>query len=278
MKQLSLNKIVAKTKKYIFGDLLGNNSSKALGDGYDFAQISEYSYGQNIRRIDPYSSAKKNELHIREYFESKEANIHVVVCANGSLHFGTKVFKQDKIAELIALLGFSSIKNADSFSLSIISDKVESEILYVKSKNKIISLVSKFLDMDMKRKKIDTNFIRDYLLKGIKRRSIIFLISDFFESHELKAVSKKHQVIAIRLRDIFEQNPSAIGEIDILNPVDLKTQKMIFSDSSILKYKKRLKLHDMKLGESFKRSGISLLSLYTHEDSFMKLEKAFRGL
>lgn len=158
MKKVTLNKIIYKTKKYIFGDLLGNNSSKILGDGYDFAQISAYNYGDNIRRIDAYSSAKKNELHVRDFYESKEVNLHVIVCASGSLHFGSVKFKQEVIAEIIALLGLSAIKDAESFSLSVLSDKVEYSLMAKKTKNSVINAVDTFLNFDLKGKKVDYGF------------------------------------------------------------------------------------------------------------------------
>jgi uncharacterized protein (DUF58 family) len=278
MKKVSLNALISKTKKYVFGDLLGNHSSKILGDGYDFAQISQYSFGQNIRRIDPYASAKSTTLCVREFFESKEVNLHVVVLASGSLHFGTKRLKQELIAEIVGLLGFSALKNSDSFSFSLLSDKILYNANANKSQNAIILNVKKVLEQDFIGQKLDAHFVSEYLLNQIKKRSLLFVVSDFFEEISLKAISKKHEVVALNIRDIFEENPQAIGNIDVLNPVSLQASEVVFEKNEIERYKKRLKMHDKKLGESLKKSAIKMIKIYTHENAFLKLEKAFKEL
>lgn len=275
-KHFSLNRVISKTKKYIFGDLLGNNSSKTIGDGYDFAQISQYQYGDNIRRVDPYSSAKKNELHVREFYEAKEINLHVILCASGSLHFGSIRLKQDVIAEAISLLGFSAVKNAESFSFSMLSDKLEYQSFLKKSKNAVIKCAEEVLKADMRGKKLDYKFINSYLLK--QKRSIVFLIGDFFEIPKIKSASKKHQIVALKIRDIFEEEPKAIGEIDILNPSNMQNIEVLFDKKGVKEYVKRIKEHDMKLGEYFKSIGIKCIDVYTHDNVYQKIEKAFRGL
>lgn len=276
MKKVSLDKIILKTKKYVFGDLLGNNSSKILGDGYDFAQISPYVYGQNIRRIDAFSSAKSGELQTRSYYESKEINFHVVVLGRGSLHFGTKKLKQDVIAEVVGLLGFSAIKNADSFSFSIISDKILYQSLFKKNYNSVITDVDKTLSQNFLGQKIDYTFVNNYLLNQIKKRSLIFLIGDFFDDLQLKAASKKHEIIAIKIRDIFEENPSELGYMDIVNPINFENSEVLFESNEIKRYMKVLKKHDISVGEHFRKCGIKMLAVYTHENPFVKIEEALR--
>lgn len=276
MKKVSLEKIILKSKKYIFGDLLGNNNSKILGDGYDFAQISPYVYGENIRRIDAFSSAKSGELHTRSYYESKEVNLHAVVLGSGSLHFGTKKLKQDVIAEVVGLLGFSAIKNADSFSFAILSDKLLYQSLSKKNHNSITANVDKVLSQNFLGQKLDADFVSDYLLNHIKKRSLVFLISDFFDNFSLSAASKKHEIIAIKVRDIFEEKPSEIGFIDILNPINFENTQVAFEKNEIKNYQASLKKHDSLTREHLRKCGIKIVDIYTHENPYVKLEKALR--
>lgn len=272
MKQLSLEKVISKSKKYIFGDLIGNNSAKKFGDGYDFAQISPYIVGQNIRRIDAFSSAKKNELHVREFYESKEVNLHIVVCGTGSLYFGTKKLKQDVIAEIISLLGFSAIKEAQSFSFSLVSNKEDFVILKKKSKNALINLVSKFLKEDLKKRQMNYEVLNKHLLK--QKRSLVFLIGDFFEFPLIKTAAKKHEIIALRVRDKFENEPQALGELEVINPSNLQANKITLDDKSASSYKKALKTHDAKVNEYFRKCGIKVINLLTHENVYEKIQKA----
>ena len=113
MKEISLKSIIAKSKKYIYGELLGNHNSKQIGDSYDFAKIRLYEYGENIRRIDPFASAKTGEIHLRSFYESRELNVHVIALMSGSLFFGTHILKQELLAQIVSLIGFNTIKNAD---------------------------------------------------------------------------------------------------------------------------------------------------------------------
>ncbi|DAB35299.1 MAG TPA: hypothetical protein CFH82_00975 [Sulfurospirillum sp. UBA12182] len=275
MKKLSLDKIVLKTKKYIFGDLLGNKNSKILGDGYDFAQISPYIYGQNIRRIDAYSSAKKNELHVRDFYESKDVHVHLVVCASGSLHFGTKRFKQDVIAEVLALLGFSAIKDAQSVSYSLVGEKVLESFHTKKTKSILLKTIENFLKKDLKGKSVDYSFLNSYLLK--QKRSLVFLIGDFFELPKIKSAAKKHEIVLIRVRDIFENNPSFRGEIDVLNPISMKNSHISFDKYFAKKYKEKLRRHDLHVGEYLKRLRIEVIDIFTYENIYQKIEKSLKG-
>lgn len=272
MKYFSLEKVVSQSKKYVFGDLIGNHSAKKFGDGYDFAQISPYVLGDNIRRIDAFSSAKKNELHVRDFFESKEVNLHIVVCGSGSLYFGTKRLKQEVIAQIIALIGFSAIKEAQSFSFSLISEKEEFVNLKKKSKNALINLVSKFSSFDLKKKKIDYKILTKYLLK--QKRALIFLIGDFFEFPAIQAATKKHEIIAIRVRDKFENSPKILGELRIIDPSTLQTDEITLDSKSVRHYEKELKHHDAKVNEEFRKRGVKVIDILTHENVYEKIRRA----
>jgi uncharacterized protein (DUF58 family) len=272
MKYFNLEKVISKSKKYVFGDLVGNHSAKRFGDGYDFAQISPYVLGDNIRRIDAFSSAKKNELHVREFFESKEINLHIVVCGSGSLYFGTKKLKQDVIAQIIALLGFSAIKEAQSFSFSLVSDKEEFVSFKKKSKNALINVVAKFLAFDLKKKKIDYKILTKYLLK--QKRALVFLIGDFFEFPAIQAVAKKHEIIAIRVRDKFENSPEALGELEVVDPSTLQTDEVLLDSKSIANYEKMLKHHDAQINEEFRKRGVKIIDILTHENVYEKMQRA----
>ena len=124
MKDIQLKKIIAKSKKYIYGELLGEHNSKIIGDGYDFAKIRPYEYGENIRRVDPYATAKTGDIYLRSFYESREINVEVIALMSGSMYFGTNVLKQDKVAEIVSILGLSTIQNSDTFALSIFTNRV----------------------------------------------------------------------------------------------------------------------------------------------------------
>ncbi len=243
---ISLKKIIAKSKKYIYGELLGEHNSKLIGDGYDFAKIRPYEYGENIRRVDPFATAKTGEIYLRSFYESREVNVEVIGLMSGSLYFGSTQLKQEKVAEVISILGFSAVKNSDSFTLSLFSDRLIERTKATKKESGVINAVEKSLHVKVLNEHIDYDKLSEFALKKIKKRSYLFLVGDFLETPKLKALSKKHEVVLIRVRDRFEQNPTAIGELSTIDPSSGEKSEVVFLKSSIKKYEQELKKADMK--------------------------------
>lgn len=256
---ITLKRIVAKSKKYIYGELLGEHNSKQIGDGYDFAKIRPYEYGENIRRVDPFATAKTGELYLRNFYESREVGVEVIALMSGSLFFGTKELKQESVAEVISALGFSTVKNSDRFTLSIFSDKLLERTKPTKKESGVIDAVQKALQVDVLNKTIDYDNLVQYALNGIKKRSYLFLVGDFLEMPKLKALSKKHEVVAVRVRDRFEISPTSIGELSVIDPSSGKIREVNFSSASVKRYKKGIKKADLKFASYLKDCGVRLV-------------------
>ncbi|HIP45448.1 MAG TPA: DUF58 domain-containing protein [Sulfurospirillum arcachonense] len=256
---ISLKKIIAKSKKYIYGELLGEHNSKLIGDGYDFAKIRPYQYGENIRRVDPFATAKTGEIYLRSFYESREVNVEVIALMSGSLYFGSTELKQEKVAEVVSILGLSAVKNSDSFTLSLFSDRILTRTKATKKESGVINAVEKSLHVKVLNEQIDYDKLSEFALKKIKKRSYLFLVGDFLETPKLKALSKKHEVVVVRVRDRFETNPSNIGELSIIDPSSGEKSEVIFSQSSVKKYKKDLKKADLKFASYLKECGVRLI-------------------
>ncbi|MBL0687254.1 MAG: DUF58 domain-containing protein [Sulfurospirillum sp.] len=254
-----LKKIIAKSKRYIHGELLGEHNSKLIGDGYDFAKIRPYEYGENIRRVDPFATAKTGEIYLRNFYESREVNVEVIALMSGSLYFGSSELKQEKVAQVISILGLSAVKNSDNFTLSLFSNRLLERVKTTKKKSGVINAVKKSLHVKILNEVIDYDKLKDYALKNIKKQSYLFLVGDFLEFPKLKALSKKHEVVVIRVRDRFEENPSSIGELSIIDPSSGKKSEVIFNPNSIKQFKKNLKKLDSKFSSYLKDCGARLI-------------------
>jgi len=259
MENFQLKKIISKSKKYIYGDLLGEHNSKQIGDGYDFAKIRPYEYGESIRRVDPFASAKTGEIYLRSFYESREVNVEVIGLMSGSLYFGSQSFKQNEVAQVISNIGYDCIKNSDRFTLTLFSDRVLKRLKPTKKDAGITFSVEQTLNQKVLNEKIDYDKLSEYALTKIKKRSYLFIVGDFFEIPKIKALSKKHEVVVVKVRDRFEQNPSAIGEFGIVDPSSGEKSDISFNRTNIEKYKKDLKEHDLKLKEYLKKSGVRLI-------------------
>ena len=271
-----VKKIVLKTKKQVYGDMLGNNASLFQGEGFEFAELREYVYGDDVRKIDWKTTAKLGKPFVKIYKEERELNVVVVSMLSGSTYFGTVKQKSDIIAEVAATLGFSAIKNSDLFSHMIFADKMYS---FSKPSKKLYSVhkaVEDIVDFDPLGKEADYSVLVETLVNRLKKKALLFIVSDFVGEIDLKLLAKKHDIFAVIVRDKFEENPSELGYLRL---IDMETRESFEGDvnSSTLKnYKKALHDNDEKLYKQFKKQGVRFTKVYTHEEPTLKLMKSMR--
>jgi uncharacterized protein (DUF58 family) len=177
--------------------MVGNNPSIFQGEGYDFIELREYMPGDDIRHIDWNITAKMQKPYIKIFREERELNVVLVSILNGSVHFGSKKFKQETIAEIVALLSFSTLKNGDLLSSYIFTDKMISHLKPSKKLNQVQKSVQEVLDFDALNSKVDFKIISQTLYKRLKRRSLVLIVGDFFEIPDFKLLAKKHEVVAV---------------------------------------------------------------------------------
>ena len=107
----------------------------------------------------------------------------------------------------------------------------------------------------------------------MKKKSIIFIIGDFFSINnlDLRILSKKHEVVAIIVRDRFEENPEALGTVNLIDPQNLKSFSGDMSSGLVKEYIAKIKENDHKLYEHFQRCGVKFTKIYTNEEPLSKL-------
>ncbi len=271
----NLKKIVIKTRRQIFSEINGNNPSIFEGEGFDFVELREYNYGDDIRKIDWNVTARMQKPYIKVFHEERELNIVIVSLLGGSVHFGKKRFKQDVIAEVGALLAFSALKNGDLFTSFIYTDDIKKDIKPTKNIHAVEKMVDSILSFDVMGEIVDSQNLSKILFKKLKRRSIIFMIGDFFDQFDFKILSKKHEVVALIVRDRLEESPPEFGMVDLIDPQNLRGSLMNIDKKAIKRYKERLHSKDMDLYKNFSKNRVSFTKIYTDEDPFVKLSKLF---
>ena len=271
-----VKKIILKTKKQVYGDMLGNNASLFQGEGFEFAELREYVYGDDIRKIDWKTTAKLGKPFVKVYKEERELNVVVVSMLSGSTYFGTVKQKSDIMAEVVATLGFSAVKNADLFSHMIFADKMYD---FSKPSKKLFSVhkaVESVISFDSLGKEANYTALVETLVSRLKKKALLFIVSDFVGDIDLKLLAKKHDVFAVIVRDKFEENPSELGYLRL---IDMETKQSFEGeiDSATLKsYKKALHENDEKLYKQFKKQGVRFTKIYTDEEPTLKLMKKMR--
>ena len=176
-KQL-LEKIIAQSKKAIFGEMVGNNVSFFKGEGFDFFELREYQEGDDFRHISWLHSAKEKKILVKVFHKEKQANIGIFSILNGSVFFGSKRLKQEVIAQICATLSFGAIQNNDSVSNFIFCDKLYDFTKPTKKINSIYYSTKKILDFNPIEKTFEPQKLEEELLR-LKKRSLIFLVGDY---------------------------------------------------------------------------------------------------
>ncbi len=273
-----LKKILIKTKKAIFSQKIGNNTSKFKGEGYDFVELREYEDGEDIRKIDWVISAKMQKPFVKVFLAQRELDINIVPILGGSVHFGTSRLKQEVIAEVCAIIGYSSCAQGDTYSSFIANESVEIQTKRTKKLLTVDAMVENIYNYKTIGKKVNYAEISNQLFQKIRKKSIIFIIGDFFntENLNLKLLAKKHEVIAIVIRDKFEEKPSLMGSVNFTDPQTFQKFDGVLNANLIKEYEKNIHNNDEKLYKNFKSNGIEFIKIYTNENILVKMIKLFK--
>lgn len=272
----TVKKIVLKSKKQVYGDMIGNNASLFQGEGFEFAELREYVYGDDIRKIDWKTTAKLGKPFVKVYKEERELNVVVVSLLSGSTYFGTVKQKSDVIAEVAATLGFSAVKNADLFTHMVFADKMYGLSKPSKKLFSVHQAVEDVLNFDPLGKEADYSALVETLVNRLKKKALLFIVSDFVGEIDLKLLAKKHDVFAVIVRDKFEENPSELGYLRL---IDMESKESFEGDidrATLKQYTKALHENDEKLYKQFKKQGVRFTKIYTHEEPTLKLMKKMR--
>ncbi len=272
-----LQKILVRARRQVFSEMVGNNPSIFQGEGYDFIEMREYNHGDDIRHIDWNVTAKMQRPYIKIFREERELNVVMASMLNGSVHFGSKKFKQETIAELIALLSFSVLRNGDLLSNYIFADKMYKNDRPSKKMFAVQKYVESVLDFDALNKKSDYKMMADTLYKRLKRKSLLIIIGDFFEIPDFRLLAKKHEVIAVIVRDKLEENPPIMGFSSLSDPESGQMLEGDFNRSSVNAYAAKVAEHDHKLYECFRKDQVRFTKIYTDDAASVKLRRLFEG-
>lgn len=187
-----------------------------------FSEVREYQPGDDIRLIDWNVTARQGSPYIKIFEEERELTVFLVVDVSRSGRFGSETkFKAELGAEMAAVLGFSAINNNDKVGVILFSDEVEKYIPPKKGRSHVLRTVREILVYHGQRSGTSLDAALQFLMNVAKRRSVVFLISDFIDEAywtTLKMVNRKHDLIGIRIVDPAERNLPDLGLIRVHDP------------------------------------------------------------
>ncbi len=273
--------IELRTKRLVNDVFSGEYHSVFKGTGIEFAEVREYGIGDDVRLIDWNVTARTGHPYIKTFEEERELTVMLVVDVSGSGLFGSRgSSKEELAAEVSAVLAFSAIKNNDRVGLVMFSDRIELYIPPKKGSKHVLRVIREILYFKPQGTRTNMTAAVEHVNRILKRKSIVFVISDFIDSgfeSALSVASRKHDLIAVTIGDEREEmlsdsgvivlEDSETGEICLVDTSSRKVRRNYWN--AVLKRQKELDVY-------FKRAGIDCIDLKTGQNYDEELVRFFR--
>ena len=277
-----VRKIEIKTRRLSDHIFSGEYHTSFKGRGMTFSEVRQYQYGDDVRAIDWNVTARYNEPYVKVFEEERELTMMLLVDISGSESFGTKnQQKRDMVTEIAATLAFSATQNNDKIGLLLFSDQIELFIPPKKGKSHVLRIIRELIEFESKSKKTDLSQALKYLSSVLKKKAIVFLISDFMVKdyeHTLKIASKRHDVTGIR---VFDQREESIPNIGVVNMLDAETGETLLVDTTSSKvrmdYEKYYRENVNYFKDIFSKCGAGTISSRVDESYVTKLLGYFKA-
>jgi len=270
-----------KSKKKAESLLAGEYKTVFRGSGIEFEEVREYIRGDDTRSIDWNVTAKTGKLFVKKFSEERELVVYIMIDVSGSNLFGTTLqFKKQLAIEISALLAISAAKSKDKVGLVLFSDEIVKFIPAGKGRGHILRLIRETFTVKAENSKTDLKLALDFINKVQKRKSIIFLISDFYDvgyMNSLKITNNRHDLIPVVLRDRMELELPRLGLLKLKDP---ETGNIALVNSNSKKVRldfKRMSIkRDDALKNEFRRNNIDTLFVETDTPYLPKLMGFFK--
>jgi uncharacterized protein (DUF58 family) len=217
-----VRQIEIRTNREVTDVLGGQYHSVFKGRGMEFEEVREYLPGDEVRSIDWNVTARFGHPFVKKFKEERELTVMLVVDVSASGQFGSvRQTKNELAAELAAVLAFSAIRNNDKVGLIMFTDRIEKFVPPKKGRRHVLRVVREILAFQPQGRGTDLQQALDYLNRVQSRRTVTFVVSDFQVTDEesvrkkLRVASKRHDVIALSLRDPREEDLPAVGLLEL---------------------------------------------------------------
>lgn len=276
-----VKRIELRTRNLVNTIFAGEYHSVFKGRGMAFAEVREYQPGDDVRTIDWNVTARMGDPFVKVFDEERELTVILMVDASASGDFGTVAQMKGEIgAEICALLAFSAIQNNDRVGLIIFTDEVELFIPPKKGKKHVLRVIRELLYFQPSGRSTNIDTALEYLNRVTYRRSVVFLVSDFFASDYEKALrvaNRRHDLVAIALEDPREYDLPAIGIVELEDAETGEGIMVDFGDAAVRDAFQKLTRKERDERDSlFRRMGLDAVNISTQGAYHEPLMQFFR--
>ena len=276
----NVRKLEIKTQRMVEGIISGYYHSVFKGRGIEFSDIREYATGDDIRAIDWNVTARMNAPFVKEFIEERDLTVYIILDVSASNEFGFERRKRDYGVEIAASLIFSALANNDSVGMFLCTSVIEEFIPPRKGRSHLFKLLREMIYFEPEKKTTDLNNCVRHISNVAKRRSIMFVVSDFFtEDFEksLGILKNRHEVILINVSDLRESDIPDIGYVML---EDSETGEQFLADTSDAGFRGRyaslMKQRNDELFERMRRLKVDMINVRTDQPFEIPLRRFFR--
>lgn len=267
-----LRKIEFVTAHLANNELSGSYTSVFKGQGLAFRDVRQYQRGDDVRKIDWNVTARMNEPFVKVFVEERELTVMLVVDLSGSEAFGTVRAPKAQVAgEVAALAAFSAIHNNDRVGLVLATDRIEKLVPPKKGDKHVLRVVREILGFEPKGQGTNLSIAFETLTKLARRRSLAFVISDFFDDHFERAMAlaaSKHDVIPVMLVDPRDES---LPDVGLATFEDFETGESFVVDTS----DRRVRDHYAQSMRTFREERIKLFRRYKLDTCVVRTDGSF---
>jgi uncharacterized protein (DUF58 family) len=301
-----IRQIELRTNRLVTETLAGQYHSVFKGQGMNFDEVREYQPGDEVRSIDWNVTARMNHPFVKKFVEERELTVMLVVDLSGSGLFGSvKQSKRELAAEIASVLAFSAIRNNDKVGLILFTEQVEKFIPPRKGRRHVLRVIREILFYEPRFRGTDLNGALEFLLRVIRRRAIVVLISDFLgqtrptrsdiDAHlrrrvvlsetlaqtsatALRQANRRHDVVGVQIVDRYEQELPALGRLILQDAETGEVVEVNTADERKRKafVERQVKTQD-ELARLFRVAGIDSIVLRTDQPYAAALGKFFEA-
>jgi Mg-chelatase subunit ChlD len=260
--------------------MMGEYRSSFKGQGMEFDEVREYAPGDDVRHIDWNVTARTQITHVKKFREERELTVFLAVDMSASGDFGSRErFKREMAAEIAAALAYIAVQNNDKVGVILFSEKIEKYIVPQKGRNHVLRVIREVLAFEPSHRGTDFVGMLQFLSRVARRRSVVFVISDFVaDGYEkmLRTIGLKHDVVALTLHDPLED---VLPNVGLLALRDAETGHSVVVDTASAEvrahYQHLAREKEEALANILRRSRVERIPIRTDQSYFKSLVSFF---
>ena len=276
-----VRKIEIKTRRLSNHIFSGEYHSAFKGRGMTFSEVRPYQYGDDVRAIDWNKTAHFDEPYIKVFEEERELTVLLMVDISQSVYFGTrKQIKKDTITEICATIAFAAAQNNDKVGLLLFSNDIELYIPPKKGKTHILRLIRELVEFEPIGQKTDLAKAFTFIGSVLKRRAILFTLSDFITDNyekSMRVIAKRHDMTGICVFDEKEVQLPNVGWVQMRDMETGQVRSINTASSAVRKsYAKYYYEKHKYFINAYQKSGAGSINIQADEDYVKKLMGYFK--